>query len=63
MGGHYKNIQLILVLYQSSILHPTLFLLYINYLYDDITCNIAICADNTTLYSKYDWTSNLGQQL
>ena len=39
---------------QGSILGPTLFLLYINDLPDDVVCNIAIYADDATLYSKYD---------
>ena len=39
---------------QSSILGPTLFLLYINELPDDIICNIAIHANNTTLCYKCD---------
>ena len=39
---------------QGSILGPTLFLLYINELPDDVICNIAICADDSTLYSKCD---------
>ena len=48
---------------QGSILGPTLFLLYTNYLPDDVICNITIYADNTTLYSKYDQASDLRQQL
>ena len=31
---------------QGSILGPTLFLLYIDNLPDDVVCNIAICADD-----------------
>ena len=47
----------------GSILGPTLFLLYINDLPDDIICNIAICADDTILYSKCYQASYLWQQL
>ena len=38
---------------QGYILGLTLFLLYINNLPDDIMCDIAIYADNTTVYSKW----------
>ena len=48
---------------QGSVLGPTLFLLYINDLPDDMICDISICADDTTLYSKCDQTSDLWQQL
>ena len=40
----------------DSILGRTLFLLYIN---DDVICNIAIYADNSTLYSKCNQASDL----
>ena len=48
---------------QGFILGPTLFLLYINELPDDVICNIAVSADDTILFSKCDEASNLWQQL
>ena len=39
---------------QGSILGPTLFLIYINELPNDVICDIAIYSDETTLYSKCD---------
>ena len=48
---------------QGSIFCPTLFLLYIDDLPDDVICDIAIYADDTTLCSKCDWASDLWQQL
>ena len=48
---------------QGSILGPTRFLPYINDLPDDVICDIAIYADDATLYCKCDWASYLWQQL
>ena len=48
---------------QDFILGPTVFLLYINDLPDDIICDISIYADCTTLYCKCDQASDLWQQL
>ena len=39
-----------------------LFLLYINIVPDDAICNIAIYADDTTLYSRCDQASDLWQK-
>ena len=47
----------------SIIIGPTFFLLYINDLPDYVIFNIAIYADDTILYSKFDWASDIWQQL
>ena len=48
---------------QGSILGHTFFLLHINGLPDDSIYNIAIYADDTTLYFRCDQASDLWQQL
>ena len=48
---------------QGSVLGSALFLLYINDFPDDVICNIAIYADDTNLYSKWNQASDLWQQL
>ena len=47
---------------QGSILGPTLFLLNIYDLSDNVVCDTAIYVDDTTLYSKCDQASDLWQQ-
>ena len=54
MGSLHKNIQLMLVFLKAPFL-------VINDLPDDVVCDISIYADNTTLYSKCDWASDLWQ--
>ena len=49
--------------WEVLILGPTLFLLYINGLADDVICDMAIYADDTTLCSKCDKAYDLWQQL
>ena len=48
---------------QGTILGPTLYLLYIHDLPDDVICDIAVYADDTTIYSKCDQASDVWQQL
>ena len=48
---------------QGFIVGTTYFLLYINDLPDNVICNIAIYADDTTLYSKCDQASSLAASL
>ena len=48
---------------EGIILASTLFLLYINDHSNEVVCNIAIYADNTTLYSKYHQAPDMWQQL
>ena len=44
---------------QGSILAPKLFLLYTNDLPDDAICNVAVYADDSTLYSKCELESDI----
>ena len=48
---------------QGSILGPTLFLLHISDLPDDVICDIATYADDTNLYSICGQASDLWQQV
>ena len=48
---------------RGSILGPTIFLLYINDLPDDVIHNIAVYADDITFYSRCYQVSDLWQQL
>ena len=59
----HKNIQLMLEFVNAPFLAVHFFLLYINDLLDDDVCDIAVYADDTTLYSKWDQASDLWQQL
>ena len=61
--GLHKNISVNVGVPQGSILGPTPSLLYINNLPGNVFCDIAIYADDTTLLSKCDKTSDMLQQL
>ena len=58
-GKSSQEYSVIARVHQGSILRPTLFLLCINELPDDVICTSAICADDTTHYSKCDQASDL----
>ena len=45
---------------EGCILGPSLFVLYINDLSDDVICNIAIYADDLTFDSKCDQLTRIG---
>ena len=55
----YKNNSFNAGVLQGFILRPALFLLYIHDLLGDVNCDIAIYADDTTVYSKCDQASDL----
>ena len=66
MESLHKKIQLMLEFIKAPffILHFSLMtILYINDLLDDVLFDIAIYADDTTLYSKCDQAPDLRQQL
>ena len=56
MRNLHKNAQLMLKIPQGSIQGS---ILYMNDLPDDVICDIAIYADDTTLYSKCDHVSDM----
>ena len=59
---NWMPIQWIKVKYWKKLYDPILWI-YINDLPDDVICNVAIYADDTTLYSKCDQAYDLWQQL
>ena len=48
---------------QGFILGPRPYLLYINDLADNVICNIALYADDTSLYSRCNQASDLWQKI
>ena len=63
MGNCHKNIQLMLAFLKGSFLVLQFSYYNFNDLPDDVIYNIAIYADDTTLYFKCDQASDLWQQL
>ena len=63
MESLHKNIHLMLEFLKASSLVLRFFLLYINYLPDDVIFDIAIYADDTTVSSKCDQAFDPWQQL
>ena len=63
MESLHKNIHLMLEFLKASSLVLHFFLLYINYLPDDVIFDIAIYADDTTVSSKCDQAFDQWQQL
>ena len=61
IGSLHKNIQLMLGFLKGPLL--VLQFSYYNDIPDYVICNIAICADDATLYSKCEQASDLWQQL
>ena len=59
MKSLLKNFELMLEFLKAPFLGPTLFLLYINDLNDNVICDIVIYANDTTLYSRCDQASDL----
>ena len=57
-GSSCQNIHIILELFNAPFLVLIFFLLYIND-FPDVICNIAIHADDNTLYCKCDKASDL----
>ena len=58
MVSLHKNIQLMLEFLKGPFLVLHFSLVYINDLIGDFFCNIAIYADDATLYSKCDQANN-----
>ena len=63
MGSLLKNIQLMLELLNAPFLVLQFSYLYINDFSDNVICDIAIYADNTNLYYKFNQASDMWQQL